>query len=269
VGPTPGADRWPFTLEKWYVDTLLPDGSVLIVYLGRMRLWGVSTARLAAALFQPGEPPREGGAGARDLVCRDGVVQLGAAQLSERSLHWETAGLSGHLEFTPRYPAPAIPSPFLTSGERRLEWMVELPDADVRGEVRWRGGSRDIVGRGYRDRVWFDLLPWRFPIRRLEWGRAAAGRHAATWVAQHTDAGVVECGWMDGQVTSGRPAGIGLDEPRLLLDGPVVDLRGLRLGAMRPLLRRVTGDPRQTKRAGAATIGGERGRAVSEVVLWG
>jgi hypothetical protein len=267
--PTPGSDRWPFTLDKWYVDVLLPDGSVLLVYLGRMRLWGVSTAKFTAELFRPGEPSREGSAGARDVAFRDGSVTLGRATMSDRYLRWETAGLSGELEFTPRYPAPAIRTPFLTSGDRRLEWSVELPDGYVRGEVRWPGGSLPISGRGYRDRVWYDLLPWRFPIRKLEWGRVAAGEHAATWVAEHTYSGVVTCGWMDGQLTPGRPDGIEIGEGRVLVDGPVVDLRGLHLGAMRPLLKRVTGDPRQTKRAAPATIGGESGRAVYEEVLWG
>ena len=152
--PTPGRDRWPFTLEKWYVDTLMPDGSVLLVYLGRMRLWGVSTAKLTAELFRPGEPSREGSAGASDVVWQDGSVRLGPAKLSERVLGWETRGLSGELEFTSRFPNPGIRTPFLESGGRRLDWTLELPDADVRGQVRWPGGSLDIVGRGYRDRVW-------------------------------------------------------------------------------------------------------------------
>ena len=73
---------------------------------------------------------------------------------------------------------------------------------------------------------------------------------------------------MDGHLTPGRPEGIEIGHSRVLVDGPVVDLRGLHLGPVRPLLRRVTGDPRQTKRAAAASIGGEAGRAVYEEVLW-
>ena len=34
-------DRWPFCLEKWYVDTLLPDGTVLCVYGSRQDPSGI------------------------------------------------------------------------------------------------------------------------------------------------------------------------------------------------------------------------------------
>jgi hypothetical protein len=38
---TPGPTRLPFTFEKWYVDALLPDGTVLVLYIGRLAVCGV------------------------------------------------------------------------------------------------------------------------------------------------------------------------------------------------------------------------------------
>ena len=37
---------FPATMEKYYNDVLLPDGSVLLIYLGTVSLFGVRFARL-------------------------------------------------------------------------------------------------------------------------------------------------------------------------------------------------------------------------------
>ena len=52
--------RGPFVLEKWYLDVLMPDGAVLILYLGWMRLMWLSVARFTAELFRPGAEPVRG-----------------------------------------------------------------------------------------------------------------------------------------------------------------------------------------------------------------
>jgi hypothetical protein len=145
---------------------------------------------------------------------------------------------------------------------------VEVPDADVAGEVRWPGGSLSLAGRGYRDRVWMDLPPWSFPVRELEWGRIAAGAHASTWVRAATTEEAVTVGWLDG-----RAAPVGeclgeLGEDRVLVESRVVDREGLRLGMLRPLFRRLSGDPLETKWACPATLRGERGSAIHERVRW-
>ena len=40
--------RGPFVLEKWYLDVLMPDGAVLILYLGWMRFMWLPVARFTA-----------------------------------------------------------------------------------------------------------------------------------------------------------------------------------------------------------------------------
>jgi hypothetical protein len=259
----------PFVLEKWYSDTLAPDGAVLLVYLGWMRVFGVPLARVTAELFRPDGTAVRGHAKARWVRGAGERLEFGPATLRNDSLAWQTPGLSGEVRFTARHPPATLRDPFLEEGGRRLLWTVEVPDADVAGELRWPGGATAIAGRGYRDRVWFDLRPWRFPIRELRWGRAASASHATTWVAARTGAGEVAATWTDGEVHGGPAREPELGSSRVLVESRVADLEGLRLGALRPLLRRLTGDPLEVKRAGAACLAGEPARAVHERVVWG
>jgi hypothetical protein len=259
-------DRWPFSLEKWYLDVLLPDGTVLLVYLGRMRLFCVPFARVTAELFRPDGTVVRSDAAARDLSGGPDRLRFGAARIDGDLLTFELPGMSGALRYRPRHPAVSLREPFLVSGDRTLTWTVEIPDADVEGELRLPGGTVPIRGRGYRDRVWFDLLPWRFPIQELRWGRAVAGEHAATWVRARTSAGVVGAAWQDGRTLDAFEPTLGPD--RALITSAIADLEGLRMGWLRPILRRISGDPREVKWAAPATIDGDPGVAIHEVVRW-
>lgn len=265
--------RFPATLEKWYIDVLLDDGAVLLVYLGTLTLSYLRVARVTAELYLPtGSGPR-GSASAYHIAGGEDILHFGSATIAGDRLSFVTPGLSGELTYHPRHPPCTLREPFLAEGNRSLHWLVEIPDADVTGTLRWPGGERAIAGRGYRDRVWFDFPPWRFPIQELIWGRAAAGNHAATWVLATTDQGIVAASWLDGHMTpidgaSGLPAKVTLGPERIFLDADVASMEGLRLGAMRGLLRRFSGDPHQTKWQAPCVIAGERGVAVHEVVQW-
>jgi hypothetical protein len=261
--------RGTFLLEKWYADVLLDDGSVLIVYLAWMRVLGVPVARASAELHAVGRPPVIGHATARDVKGSDGALAFGPARIEGRTLAWETDGLSGTLRYEPRHPSVTLREPFLESGARRLLWTVEVPDADVSGELRWPGGGLAILGRGYRDRVFFDIPPWRFPIRELRWGRAVAGPHACIWNTAVTADGTITARWQDGRIVAAEDALPELTDTRVIVSTAVADIEGLRLGWLRPLLRRLTRDPREMKSASAVRLEGEPGRAVHEVVRWG
>lgn len=269
---TPARPRGVFFLEKWYADVLLEDGGVLIVYLARLRVLGLPLGRVAAELYPCQGDPVRGAARARRWAGGEGWLRAGPARIDGERLSFRAGALEGELRYLPRHPPAVLREPFLQEGPRSLRWTVEVPDADVTGSLQGPGGRLPIAGRGYRDRVAFDLRPWRFPIRTLHWGRAAAGPHAVTWVCARTrDGGEVKGRWCDGRVAAGDDEGWqepALGEPRPLVESRVADLEGLRLGALRPLLRRLTLDPHERKFAAAAAIAGHAGRAVHEVVQW-
>ena len=265
--------RVPVTIEKWYSDALLDDGTVLLLYFGVLNLLGARIALVTAELFLPDESTVRGQSWATRVEAGLGHLRFGPASIEGTLLRFDTLGLSGELTYTARFPPFALREPFLADGSRALTWSVEVPDADVEGEVRWPGGRLSVRGRGYRDRVWFDLLPWRFPIRELVWGRAVAGAHATTWVSATTTTGVIVGAWADGRVLkspeAGRlPTGLELGPGREFLDADVVSLEGLRLGVLRGLVGRLTGNPHETKYRAPCSMAHDAGVAVHEVVRW-
>jgi hypothetical protein len=260
---------FPAALEKWYVDALFDDGSVLLVYLARLSLFGARAARVTAELHRADGTVVRGDARATGVRGTQGALRFGPASIDGDRLRFETPGLAGDLAYRPRHGPLSPREPFLACGHRELTWRVEIPDADVEGVLRWPGGARDVRARGYRDRVYFDLLPWRFPIERLEWGRAVAGAHAATWVRARTAGGTLEAGWIDGSLVAEAGEQVALEEGRVLVAGPVLGIEGLRLSFLRGALAWASGDPQQEKVAAACRIAGEQGVAVHEVVTWG
>jgi hypothetical protein len=271
VNLAPRRPRGAFFLEKWYADVLLPDGAVLIVYLARLRVLGLPIGRVTAELHPCDGASLRGDSPASRWQGGEDWLRAGPARIDGERLSFRAGGLEGDLRYVPRWPAAVLRQPFLRDGSRSLHWTIEVPDADVSGRLRGAGESWRIEGRGYRDRVWFDARPWRFPIRELRWGRAAAGPHASTWVSASTRVGDVSGRWCDGRVLGDGDAGsppLSLGEPRVLVETRVADLEGLRLGALRPLLRRLALDPHELKCAAPARIAGHEGRAVHEVVRW-
>jgi len=239
---------------------------VLIVYLALARVFGLSLTRVTAELFEADGAVRRGASPARRIRGGADSLVFGPARIDGERLAFATDGLAGELSFRARH-APVEPrAPFLEQQGRRLLWTVEIPDADVAGELIWPGGRRKISGRGYRDRVCFDLPPWRFPIRELQWGRAAGGDASVVWVRATTERETLAFQVENGR--AGPEAPPPLSDSRVLVDSDVADLEGLRLGPLRPLLRRLTGDPHETKWRAAATLSGQPARAVHETVVW-
>jgi hypothetical protein len=264
---SPARGRWPFLLDKWYLDVLADDGAVLLVYVGRLRVGRLELRRVTADLFAPGRAPISGSAPAAPLAGGPGWLDAGAARLDGDRLAFTTAPLSGTLRFRPRAPPPPPAGPLLVAGPRRLAWRIEVPDADVDGELRTTGGVLPLRGRGYRDRVTFDLVPWRFPLRALRWGRAAAGPHACVWMEAETADRRISSRWLDGRSDPERwPVEVG--EGRVVSEARVADVPGLGLGPLRPVLRRLFRDPREVKVAGPAVVLDVPGRSIREEVTW-
>lgn len=260
--------RGLFRLEKWYIDTLLADGSVLLVYLGRICVLGHWMSRVTADLFLADGSAIRGGATAGRVAGKGRRLRFGPAAIDDGNLTFETDTLSGRLAFAPRCSDVNGTDPFLRHGRRSLTWAVEIPDADVSGELSWQGNRMPVAGRGYRDRVWYDIPPWQFPVRELVWGRAAAGEHAAYWVRASTGGGLIKRGWIDGVPSDDAESRVILSDSRIILESAVVDLPGLGLGPLRGAAAALARHPFETKWAARADIGGEPGVAIHEIVRW-
>ena len=263
---------FPVALEKMYIDALLDDGSVLLLYLGSLAGCGGRVGLVTADLIAPDGWRQAGSARAWRVSADATSLRFGPAMLRGETVQFATPGLAGSLHYRVRAEPVGCTQPVVAEGRRRLWWSVEVPDAEVTGVIAWPDGSSEVHGRGYRDRVWFDFPPGAFPIRRLVWGRAVAGPHAATWMEAATRTGVVRSAWLDGRELAPtgdvRPPEVGLGPSWQFLDADVVDLPGLGLGGLRPLARRLTGNPHETKWLAPAEIAGHAGCCVHEVVTW-
>ena len=83
-----------------------------------------------------------------------------------------------------------------------------------------------------------------------------------------TPGGEDRCHWLNGHRHSDASWPVRLTDSSVLVDNAIYDLDGLRMGVIRPLLRRVAGDPWETKWSAQAHIGADTGRAIHEVVRW-
>jgi hypothetical protein len=253
-------------LEKWYADAITPDGDVLVVLLAVVRVAGITIGRVSADLSRADGSVVRGDAPASSVAGGPGWLRFGPARIEGDILTWSTAGLSGELAVRPRAPAATMRDLLVSAGRGALAWTVEVPDADVTGELRWPGGSLPISGRGYRDRVWTDIPPWRLPLRTLRWGRAVTASHATTWIDAETAAEPVRWRWDDGRESTDAPPAVGRD--RVLMAAAVADIPGLRLGLLRGFSRVLSRDLHQTRWAAPTSLGGEAGWAVHEEVRW-
>jgi hypothetical protein len=229
---------------------------------------GAPRARVEAELHRPGLPVVRGAAPARFFAGGGGILQCGSARIDHDKLYFETPGLSGQLSFKPRFPPTQLQDTLLKDGDRKLQWLVEIPDADVSGRITWPGGSLNVEGRGYRDRFYYDMLPWRTPIKTLQWGRAVTQNNTAIWMEGTTPEGLTRAMWYNGERTQPNQPVVHTESMRVLSKDDMVTLRGARGGVMRPLLSRLSGHPVEVRQAGVATLGGEGGVALLGSVHW-
>jgi hypothetical protein len=258
--------RFGFAIEKWYADAFLDDGSLLIVTVGRLRCLGVPFDRLSVELHHP-DGSRSVWSGRLGLGRWAGpVLRYRRVELGPGHIQWTLPACSGRLDFTTRFPPFRPLDPILRRGPRQLRWVVELPDADVEGELVPASGRIAIRGRGYRDYVALDLFPWSLRGWQLQWGRALSASVATIWFRLDTPEETIATTWVEGRTRSDCHPPV-LAGERVLSQALLTDLPLMRIGPVRWLLSHLGGHPRQA-RTMATSVNGLPGRALHELVKW-
>jgi hypothetical protein len=258
----------PFSIEKWYLDTFMTDGSLLILSLGEVRLLGVPVGRLSVEWHAPDGSVRRGFASLGRLVPGAHGFTFRGGMLEANRVRWHTGPLAGELCFQPRYPPMSLREPLLRIGSRQLSWAMDIPDADVEGELRLHDRRVAVRGRGYRDHVTAGIYPTQMRGWELRWGRAVSQSHATAWLSLRTPQGAVAGTWRDGS-TGPRCVPPPLCDERVIADALLEDLPVMRIGPVRRLLSSLAGHPLQRRFIATATLDGEPARAVHEIVQWG
>lgn len=157
-----------FSLNKWYLDVVSPDGQAAIINLARCRLGPLHLSAVSVLWSKPGAEPQsetrlagfeEPHPGGDHPAWRCDSLGLGVA--------WST-------------PEPACQPQHLLSDQRSptVTWSILSPRAETR--VSWNGSS--IRGLGYAERLDLRTPPWKLPIDQLRWGRALAEGSWVVWL---------------------------------------------------------------------------------------
>src|SRR5687767_9935149 len=211
-------DDSPFTLSKWYLDCVAPDGGAFIGYHAELR-WKRLAIAYASALRH------------RDGATATSTSLLGgpAPSARGRSIHWSSARLGVEADWDGL--APAVERTLFESPDGAVAWRCLHPRASAEVSV---AGEPSFVGLGYVEHLEVTLPPWRLPIEELRWGRFLSEGRAVVWLdwrgprpltlvfddgAESPGASVRD----DCVVLDGGRTRLVFAETRTLRDGPLVE----------------------------------------------
>ena len=144
-----------FTLVKWYLDSVEPDGTASIAYWVSLAWLGVEIVAhdisryvVGAAVTEESSvravpPPR----------CADGQVAWRSPRLDAETSHDATT--------------PPVTVTLLDGPDGRITWECIAPSA----RARFSRGGTSRWGAGYAERITMTLPPWDLRIDELRWGR--------------------------------------------------------------------------------------------------
>ncbi len=181
----PELPRSGFWLKKWYLDAADERGNVYIGYWGEVRwktlslhyyehLWRSGVGKLASkAAFSSRPEP---------------------AWADDRRLCWDM---------------PEVRAEWISVGEAPLSERLLTTD---HGEIRWRclqPKARAVIklpnlafeGWGYTECLELTVRPWKFPWKRLYWGRSHSDHHYLVWIRWDGPASQSRL-WHDGRCTT-------------------------------------------------------------------
>ena len=192
----------PGTLEWWYFDAHLDDGSLLsIAFMTKPPI--ASSGPLLPFLFAQLAPPAAAPVLAAEPVdpstfaaSRERCdVTLGKnwvrGDLKQYQIHLETAVLGADLQLTASTPPARIgtgiisldggsPAGVASDAAPYLGWLIPVPRGIISGTVTINGKQRAVKGTGYHDHNW-GTIPFERYLSEWYWGRAPLGNYTTVF----------------------------------------------------------------------------------------
>ena len=217
-----------FDLRKWYLDCVDDDGNAAIAYSARLR-WRLIDLRYRT-------------------IAVNGVERRCAALEWRESVSMEAS-------------APPIRRRLYDGADGIVDWWCEMPRAKAR--------IAGVRGTGYAELLRMTVPPWKLPIDELRWGRFHGGESWMVWIEWM---GAMPRRWVfrDGvelPVASCQLPDLSTGNGQLATGNVLFDRR---IGDAVPLLKWLL--PRRIRRAreqkwcSRATLGGDGGWAIHEIV---
>lgn len=254
-----------FRFRKLYADAVSDDGTVSIIYLAWLAVYGVRFSTAAVERYTPGGR-REVRRGRPvrwefdpDAVGSDWRIQV---EFPDGALE-----LHYHRALPPWRPTDPAPS-------EAMEWRVLIPRATVTGCWIERSAREMFTGLGYCDWVELRRPPRLLGMRRLHWGRVHTPSEAVVFTKLEFTSGHTwshASQWDGGGTRSDGAPPFSLQPIRLLHDGPGLDRMRFPMSLERIFARALTGPLHEQRWLASVTCAGnsEPGVAIHEVVDWG
>jgi hypothetical protein len=255
-------------IEKWYLDSVTPDGAGIIAYAARAYLGPFSAA------FSEGLEWRAGNPLVRGRTVPGGRLPTAAPD----EIRWanRTLGIEG------RWRSGLHPMPSLVLHEEpagRIEWTCFRPAASTTVRV----GRENRNGLGYAERLILTLPPRKLPIRELRWGRFIAAEQSCVWIRWQGsvdrnwcfhNGGLVEAAMPDLHLLTWPAHQLHLDPGILLRTGCIADTALKGTGPLRWLLPASLRNLQETKWCSRGVLTDSAGRehegwAIHEVAIFG
>lgn len=162
-------DEPPFSLTKWYVDCVAPDGRVVIGYWASLAWRHLAFTWQRVVLYEPGKPPNR----------RSSLASSLPPDVGRDAIRWRAPAIGCSVDVTSRHEP--IEQRLLDDKAGLVDWRVEAPAALVSVAL---DGCAPVHGTGYVERLFITVPPWRLPIRELRWGRWIddAANRSVVWI---------------------------------------------------------------------------------------
>jgi len=155
-----------FALEKWYFDTVTPEGRTFIGYSAELKLFGLKVPYAQSLVcgydqkpelkngFRKHEKPI---VNAHNITCNTGLFQVDAERTQKKD----------------------IKERLYDDGKQHLIWHCLETNTNV--SVHFCNKA-ELQGRGYVEKLSMTIKPWMLPINELWWGRFTGKRHSVVWI---------------------------------------------------------------------------------------
>ncbi|MDB5874805.1 MAG: hypothetical protein JWQ07_4247 [Ramlibacter sp.] len=176
----------PENFEWWYLDGLLDDGTVIVVWFGDNWFYGSHKRAVNIELTVPGQPTRR----VRRTFDEPGSFSTSGADvkigphtfkgdLDTYHIHVdanETGGLGGDLVLRRTAPSYRPATGYMSAGKHYFAWLAAVPEGKLTGTITVDKVTRQVTGSGYHDHNWGNVSPAAL-FDGWWWGRAQTGRH--------------------------------------------------------------------------------------------
>jgi hypothetical protein len=163
IKQTPGGH---FHLNKWFLDFVGINGEAMIFYAAKLKWHGWSASYTSWLRYDPGKSV--------DLRTRFWNVQM--PLLKDNTITWNDTkfGVSGTWDSS----AKMLQARLIDCEEGFLDWNCFQPASNVQLKIK----DSILQGRGYAEQLILTVLPWKFSMDELRWGRFGSDENIMVWI---------------------------------------------------------------------------------------